>query len=61
MDREQLDNWCEKSVLGLVLAILVFSVLAIGAARPQDFLVVPPHVLQRRQHVRQLPRDPRGS
>jgi hypothetical protein len=40
MDREQLDNWCEKGVLGLVLAILVFSVLAIGAARPQDFLVI---------------------
>ena len=40
MDREQLDSWCEKSVLGLVLAILAFSVLAIGAARPQDFLVV---------------------
>src|SRR6266540_1630829 len=40
MDREQLDNWCEKCVLGLVLAILAFSVLAIGAARPQDFLVV---------------------
>src|SRR5437868_6906772 len=40
MDREQLDNGCEKSVLGLVLAILVWSVLALGSTRPQDFLVV---------------------
>src|SRR6266496_6602324 len=40
MDREQLDSWCEKGVLGLVLAILAFSVLAFGAARPQGFVVV---------------------
>lgn len=40
MDREQLDNGCEKGVLGLVLAILVWSVLALGSTRPQDFLVV---------------------
>jgi O-antigen ligase/Flp pilus assembly protein TadD len=40
MDREQLDNWCEKGVLGLVLAIVTFSVLAFGAAGPPGFLVV---------------------
>jgi hypothetical protein len=38
MDREQLDDWCEKAVLGLVLAILVYSPLAIGAVRPQEFV-----------------------
>lgn len=40
MDREQLDNWCEKGVLALVVAILGWSVLALSAVRPQDFLVV---------------------
>lgn len=40
MDREQLDTWCERSVLGLVLAILGFSALATGATRPQDFAIV---------------------
>jgi len=40
MDRERLDTWCERSVLGLVLAILVYSPLALGAVRPQEFVVV---------------------
>ena len=40
MDREQLDNICEKGILGLVLAVLCFTPLATGAVRPQDFLVV---------------------
>ena len=40
MDRERLDNWCERGILGLVLAILVFAPLATGAVRAQDFLVV---------------------
>jgi len=40
MDREQIDNGCEKGVLGLVLAILAWSVLALGSTRPQDFLIV---------------------
>jgi O-antigen ligase len=42
VDREQLDNWCEKAVLGLVLAILVYSPLAFGAV-PQagfDYFIV---------------------
>jgi O-antigen ligase len=39
-DRERIDLWCERAILGLVLAILIFSPLATGAVRPQDFLVV---------------------
>ena len=34
------DNWCERGILGLVLAILVFGPLATGAVRPPDFLVI---------------------
>jgi O-antigen ligase len=37
---ERLDLWCERGVLGLVLAILIFSPLATGSVRPQDFLIV---------------------
>ncbi len=40
MNREQLDEWCERGILGLVLAVLVFGPLATGAVRPQDFLVI---------------------
>src|SRR5258706_4195506 len=40
MDRLKLDGWCEKGILGLVLAILGFSALATGCVRPQDFLIV---------------------
>lgn len=40
MDRLKLDGWCEKGILGLVLAILVFSPLATGCVRPQDFVVI---------------------
>ncbi|HXJ58583.1 MAG TPA: O-antigen ligase family protein [Verrucomicrobiae bacterium] len=43
MEREQLDNYCEKGILGLVLVILVYSALAFGGL-PQGgfdyFLVV---------------------
>ncbi len=42
MDREQLDSWCEKGILGLILAILIYSPLAFGAV-PQagfDYFVV---------------------
>src|SRR6478735_4117327 len=38
--RQRLDTWCERGILGLVLAILVFSPLATGAVRPQDFVIV---------------------
>lgn len=40
MDRELLDKWCEKGILGLVLAILVYSPLAFGLVRPQEFVIV---------------------
>jgi O-antigen ligase len=40
MNRETLDQWCERGILALVLGILVFSPLAFGAARLQEFLVV---------------------
>src|SRR5438093_13118062 len=40
MNRERLDDWCERGILGLVLAILVYSPLALGAVRPQEFVVV---------------------
>ena len=42
MEREKLDNWCEKGILGLVLAVLAYSPLAFGAV-PQagfDYFVV---------------------
>lgn len=40
MNREILDEWCERGILALVLGILVFGPLALGAARLQEFLVV---------------------
>jgi O-antigen ligase len=40
MNREALDKFCERGILGLVLAILVFGPLATGAVRTQDFLVI---------------------
>lgn len=40
IDREKLDLWCERGVFGLVVAILVYSPLVLGAARAFDFLVI---------------------
>ena len=40
MDREDLDNLCERSILGLVLGMLVFAPLAFGAVDAWAFLVV---------------------
>ena len=40
MNRESLDRWCERGILALVLAILVFGPLAIGAVRPLPFLII---------------------
>jgi len=40
MDREDLDNLCERSILGLVLGILVFAPLAFGAVDAWAFLVI---------------------
>ncbi len=40
MTRERLDQWCEKGILGLLLGILVFGPLALGAVRATEFLVL---------------------
>jgi O-antigen ligase len=40
MDRETLDIWCERSILGLVLGILIFAPLAFGAVNAWAFLVI---------------------
>ena len=40
MNREALDKFCERGILGLVLAILVFGPLAMGAVDAPAFLVV---------------------
>ena len=39
-DREMLDTWCERVVLGLALLILIYSPLATGSVRPQDFVPI---------------------
>ena len=56
MDRERLDKWCEWGIIGLVLAVLVYGPLAIGAVRPLDFLVIQPVVNDRRRAMVQLRR-----
>lgn len=40
MDREQLDQWCERGILGLVIAILAWGPLSAGAVLPLEFLVL---------------------
>lgn len=40
MDRETLDKWLERGIVGLVLLILVFAPLATGAVQPLEFLIV---------------------
>ncbi len=40
MNRERLDFWCERIILGLVLAILIFGPLATGAVRTLEFLII---------------------
>ena len=40
MNRELLDQWCERSIFGLVLAILVFGPLAFGAVPTPAFLLI---------------------
>jgi O-antigen ligase len=39
-NRDTWDNWCERGILALVLAILVFGPLAMGAVDAWAFLVV---------------------
>ncbi len=40
MSREVLDGWCERAILALVLAILVFGPLAFGAVTAPAFVVI---------------------
>jgi O-antigen ligase len=40
MHRDDLDNWCERGILFLVLGILIFAPLALGAVDAWAFLVV---------------------
>jgi O-antigen ligase len=40
MNREAWDRWCERGILALVLSILVFGPLAIGATRTLPFLII---------------------
>ena len=40
MNREALDRWCERGILFLVLAILVFGPLAMGAVDEWAFLII---------------------
>ena len=40
MDRERLDKWCEWGIFGLVLSILTFAPLAMGAEAAVPFLVL---------------------
>jgi O-antigen ligase len=40
MNREALDRWCERGILMLVLGILVFGPLAMGAVDAWAFLVI---------------------
>jgi O-antigen ligase len=40
MSRERLDAWCERGIVGLVVVILLFGPLALGAVRATEFFVV---------------------
>jgi len=40
VDHEQLDTWCERGILGLVLGILVIGPLALGGVLPLAFLTL---------------------
>ena len=40
MNSEKLDRWCERGILGLMLAIVVFGPLATGAVDMLPFLIV---------------------
>jgi O-antigen ligase len=40
MDRDVVDRWCERGILALVLGILVFGPLALGAVRGLEFGII---------------------
>lgn len=39
-DRAKLDSWCEKGIFCLIIGILVYSPIAIGSVRTQEFVLV---------------------
>src|ERR1700733_6834345 len=39
-NRKTFDNWCERGILALVLAVLIFGPLATGAVDAWAFLVI---------------------
>lgn len=39
-DRDEIDHWCERGILGLVLAILVFGPLGFGAVDQPQVLII---------------------
>ena len=40
MNREALDRWCERGILGLVLAIMILGPLALGAVHSLTFAIL---------------------
>ena len=40
MNREVIDIWLGRTILGLVLGVLIFGPLALGAVRPTEFVVL---------------------
>jgi O-antigen ligase len=40
MNRDVVDRWCERGILALVLAILVFGPLALGGVRALEFSII---------------------
>ncbi len=40
MNRQTLDRWCKGGILGLLLAVLIFGPLAMGAVDAPEFLVL---------------------
>ena len=40
LTRKNLDWWCERGILFLILAMLVFAPLAFGAVEPWAYLIV---------------------
>jgi O-antigen ligase len=40
MDSQEIDRWCERGILGLILFVLMLGPLALGATRPAAFLFI---------------------
>ncbi len=37
MNRQTLADWCQRGIVGIILAALIYAPLAFGAVRPQEF------------------------